>query len=171
MSMVLEKDPSHDENEDYEPEMESEFDPTKFECEWWMKPHECMLTLLGRAKAAEGNTSQSAAATVLHIGDTKHFLLKAGNIGAEGFKSLRDCLADLRRNGRTILRNCNWYVDNPKSLLKFIADINEAVRLAESEIRTARDDNTIRGLEQESVKILLERIIAGKVDTNRQPVQ
>ncbi|KAJ1400842.1 hypothetical protein B484DRAFT_405909 [Ochromonadaceae sp. CCMP2298] len=67
------------------------------------------------------------------------------------------------------LVNCNWYVDNPKSLLKFIAVINEAVRLAEAEIRTARDDNTIRGLEQESVKILLERIIASKA--NCQPVQ
>jgi hypothetical protein len=99
------KDPFHDEKEDYEPEMEPEFDPVKFECKWWMKPHECMLTLLGRAKAAESNTSQSAAATVLHIGDTKHLLLKAGNIGVEGFKSLRDCLADLRRNGRTILRD------------------------------------------------------------------
>jgi hypothetical protein len=68
------------------------------------------------------------------------------------------------------LVECNWYVDNPKSLLKFIADINEAIRLAESEIRTATDDNTISGLEHESVQILLERIIAGKVDTNRQPV-
>jgi hypothetical protein len=227
------KEPEHDEKDDYEPEME--FDATKFECEYWMTKHEVMLTLLERAKAAEGNIpAPQPAPAVMHMGDTKHFLLKAGNVGAEGFKSLRDCLADQRRNGRTISRDVliplesvklitqtlyarglipdnepkvwqawtdevffaemakihpasgrhslslhdalrllefHWYLNShPRSLLKFLTELNEVMRIYEPEIRAAEALGKLKNLEAESVKILLSRLIASKVDTARQPV-
>ncbi|KAJ1382138.1 hypothetical protein B484DRAFT_484875, partial [Ochromonadaceae sp. CCMP2298] len=67
--------------------------------------------------------------------------------------------------------DCELYLDNhPKGLHRLIATINEAMRIHEPEIIAAAAAGKRRTLEIKVVKILLNRIIAGKTDTTRQPV-
>jgi hypothetical protein len=77
-----------------------EFDPTKHGCGAWMSQNDVINTLTERLQEAQRT---NAVPTVV-LGDTRHFVLNPSNVGAEGFKNLRACLANCLRQGRAITR-------------------------------------------------------------------
>ncbi|KAJ1397548.1 hypothetical protein B484DRAFT_406937, partial [Ochromonadaceae sp. CCMP2298] len=70
------------------------------------------------------------------------------------------------------LIECAWYWDtSTTSLQRMLSAINEEVRIYDPELRAAKAEGTgaYAKLQKAAVDILLDRIIAGRVDTNRQP--
>jgi hypothetical protein len=65
---------------------------------------------------------------------------------------------------------CEWLLsDHPTSLLRFIAQINKAIRIYQSELDSAQEKGNLALVQKECVIALLNRITASNGDSNKQP--
>jgi hypothetical protein len=65
---------------------------------------------------------------------------------------------------------CEWVLsDHPTSLLRFIAQINEAVRIYQSELDSAKEKGNLAIVQKECVIALLNRITASSGDSSKEP--